>query len=145
MSNKFGERLKLVRKEKGYTQQRLCNQVNEMFLNDKGMSITRNSITMYETGERKPRYDVVVAISHILDVDIDFLMGLSDKQHMKLGNFALTDFNSAILALLEKDDPEKNVVLYTLLNNLKDVLSLSSDTNDLIRLNNLIYNELKRE
>lgn len=79
MNNIFGIRLKEARKNKGYTQQTLCNTLNEYFLNDKGLSITRNSITMYENGARKPRYEVLVALSHILNVDVGFLLGLYDK------------------------------------------------------------------
>ena len=69
--DKFGERLKKVRKNKGvqaYVLEDLCG-------------IGRNAIYEYEEGTRIPRLDNAVEIAKTLDVSLDYLTGLSEESN----------------------------------------------------------------
>lgn len=51
--NKFGKRLKLIREEKGYTQEELARI----------LGITRSRLSMYEQGKREPTFEMQEAIA----------------------------------------------------------------------------------
>lgn len=67
MSN-LGERLKLLREEKGYTQEELSKKLN----------ITRQSISNYEKNKRTPDYETIELIADFFNVDLDYLYGRTD-------------------------------------------------------------------
>ncbi|MEG0379907.1 MAG: helix-turn-helix transcriptional regulator [Eubacterium sp.] len=67
--NNFGENLKLARKEKGLSCERLAVSANRKF----GTTITKSTIFRWEKGETQPRASNLVAITKILDVSIDEL------------------------------------------------------------------------
>lgn len=60
----FKERLKQVRKSKGFTAQYMANKL------DTGLRNYRK----YESGHSKPTIDGLVDIANILDVSIDYLL-----------------------------------------------------------------------
>lgn len=53
-----------IRKEKGLTQSELAEKMN----------VTQGAISMIETGERKPSFDVLCRMAEVLDVTIDELI-----------------------------------------------------------------------
>lgn len=57
--------LKYLRKENGITQEELA----------KAIGVTTSMVGMYETGARKPSYEVLFKISEYFDVSIDYLLG----------------------------------------------------------------------
>ncbi len=61
----FGERLKELRLEKDLTQKDL----------GRVLQLTKNAITMYEKGERTPKYEKLEEIADFFNVDMDYLMG----------------------------------------------------------------------
>lgn len=63
----FSERLKLLRSEKGWSQQRLADE----------LEISKSSVNMYERGEREPSFETTEAIADLFNVDMDFLYGRS--------------------------------------------------------------------
>lgn len=63
--NKVGERIRSLRKESGYTQEELAEQVG----------IARGSIGRYETGVVYPSQEVIVALASIFNVSTDYLLG----------------------------------------------------------------------
>lgn len=65
----FSETLKRLRLEKGLTQGDLA----------KYSGLKQSSIAMYETGKRNPKIDVLERLADFFNVDIDYLMGKTDK------------------------------------------------------------------
>lgn len=57
--------LKQVRKERHMTRKELAAKIG----------FTEQAIYMYETGRRKPDYDMVIRLSEILDCSVEELMG----------------------------------------------------------------------
>ena len=66
--SKFGDRLKLLRMERGFSQDQLASLAK----------LSRGSISNYESGIREPEYEVVEAFADIFNVDTDYLFGRSD-------------------------------------------------------------------
>lgn len=64
----FGAHLKELRKSKGITQKQLAL----------GIGGSERGIQQYELGERKPTYDMLIALADYFDVSIDYLVGRSD-------------------------------------------------------------------
>ena len=64
----FSERLKSLRSEKGWSQQRLADELN----------LSKSSVNMYERGEREPGFETMEAIADTYNVDMDYLYGRTD-------------------------------------------------------------------
>ena len=64
----FSERLKSLRGEKGWSQQRLAEE----------LELSKSSINMYERGEREPSFETMEAIADLFNVDMDYLYGRTD-------------------------------------------------------------------
>lgn len=65
MSEKsFGARLREVRKAHGETQPELA----------KALGVSRSAVSMYESGEREPKYELLSAIAAHYGVDTDYLL-----------------------------------------------------------------------
>ena len=64
----FSERLKELRKKRGYTQAELA----------KYMNMRQGSYTKWETGMTEPRIDSIIPLARILNTTADYLLGLTD-------------------------------------------------------------------
>lgn len=64
----FSERLRELRTQFGYSQQDLADK----------MDATKQMISQYERGVRKPDLDTLTALCDIFNVSSDYLMGKSD-------------------------------------------------------------------
>ena len=64
----FGRHLKELRKIKGVTQKQLAIDIGA----------SERGIQQYELGERKPTYDMLIALADFFDVSLDYLVGRSD-------------------------------------------------------------------
>ena len=64
----FSERIKLLRNQKGWSQQRMAEE----------LGISKSSVNMYERGEREPGFETMEAIADMFNVDMNFLYGKSD-------------------------------------------------------------------
>ena len=64
----FSERLKSLRAEKGWSQQRLADE----------LKLSKSSVNMYERGEREPGFETMEAIADTFNVDMDYLYGRTD-------------------------------------------------------------------
>lgn len=62
-------RIKMLRENNNMTQQELADKING----------AKSTIAMYEKGDRKPSLDVLIKLSRIFDVSIDYLMGKDDN------------------------------------------------------------------
>ena len=69
----FSERLKELRKKRGYTQSELADILN----------IKRATIAKWETGMTEPRIESLIKLADILDTTTDFLLG---KTNIDFGN-----------------------------------------------------------
>ena len=65
----FIERLKLLRKEHNITQKQLGEAIGA----------SERGIQNYELNERKPAYDVLIALANYFNVSLDYLTGRSDE------------------------------------------------------------------
>ena len=80
----FTNRLKMLRKQENFSQQELADK----------MKVTKQTISQYERGVRKPDYDTVLCLCDIFNVSADYLLGkadvtvrlLSEKELEKLSN-----------------------------------------------------------
>lgn len=64
----FGTHLKELRKSRNITQKQLA----------KDIGASERGIQQYELGERKPTYDMLIALADYFDVSLDYLVGRSD-------------------------------------------------------------------
>ena len=65
---KFSERLKELRKSKGYTQEYLA----------KTIGITPGAIGLYEQDRREPDNNTIITLAEVFGVSVDYLLGLDE-------------------------------------------------------------------
>ncbi len=65
----FDKILKLLRTEKNMSQQELAD----------ALGISKSAVNMYERGERQPNFEILESIADYFNVDIDFLLGRTNK------------------------------------------------------------------
>ena len=71
MLMKFSERLKELRKEKGFTQRALARRLN----------YGCTTIANYERGKNRPKFEDLIKLADLLDTSIDYLLGVSDIRY----------------------------------------------------------------
>ena len=75
---KFHEKLKMLRKKKGLTQQEVAKLVH----------VERGVYTNWELGNRNPNYENLSMLACVFDVSIDYLLGdyleISKERYLKL-------------------------------------------------------------
>ncbi len=77
----FQSVLKSLRKANGLTQDELA----------KILKISRSTIGMYENGSREPDYETLEAIADYFNVDIDYLLGRTNKTTIIPDHYYLND------------------------------------------------------
>ena len=77
----FGERLKLLRKEKDISQEDLGIKIG----------VARTSVANYETNRNYPTSEVLEKISDVFNVSIDYLLGKSNVRNPKNENDDILD------------------------------------------------------
>lgn len=95
----IGERLKQLRIKNGLKQQELAN----MF------GLSSGTISFYESEQRKPDIDFIVAVAKYFDVSTDYLLGLTnaiDKENIDISK--VTGLNDFSLTILEQSLKETN-------------------------------------
>lgn len=70
----FSDMIKSLRKSNNLTQTELAEALTRIG-EDK---ITRSAIGMWESGQRKPKYEVLETIADYFNVDMDYLLGRND-------------------------------------------------------------------
>ena len=70
MDIKIGERLKELRKSKGWTQVQVAAK----------MGLTDSVISFYERQERAPSPEVLIKFAELYDVSTDYLLGLTKEK-----------------------------------------------------------------
>ena len=66
---RFDSALKHLRLERKMTQAQLAD----------ALGLTRSSVSMYELGQREPPFEVLEQMADYFNVDMDFLLGRTDK------------------------------------------------------------------
>ena len=66
--NNFSTQLRKIRKERKLTQKQLAIEIGA----------SERGIQQYELGERKPAFDVLIALADYFNVSLDYLVGRSE-------------------------------------------------------------------
>lgn len=107
MSIPFSDELRRLRIRKGYSQQRLAEELH----------VDRSTVTKWETGDRVPDAIMISRLSDCLDVDIAELLCATDKASAR-PLVIMVDDESIILRgcvpILEKAIPDANIVTFTI-------------------------------
>ena len=69
----FGRRIRKLRIDKGYSMQDLANELN----------VTKSSINMWENSNSIPKDNILIALSKIFNVSIDYLLGNEKMEENK--------------------------------------------------------------
>jgi len=78
----FGQQLQSLRKEKGYSQEQLAQQ----------LYVTRQSVSLWENDRSLPSLDLLLKLSQIFDTSVDKLLGKEDEPEAPLTEcFILTE------------------------------------------------------
>lgn len=77
----FGERLKVLRKEKRLTQKQLAAMIG----------VQHSVISFYEVGDRIPSVEVVIKLSSALHVTTDYLLGVEKRDIIDISDLSLGD------------------------------------------------------
>lgn len=70
----FGERLKLLRTDKKYTQAQVAKKLNK----------TKAAICNYENGQKFPSLQTLIDIAELFNVSLDYLIGLNQKETISI-------------------------------------------------------------
>ncbi|MBN3410987.1 hypothetical protein CJF15_18200 [Clostridium botulinum] len=141
MKSIFSTRLKEERIKNNYTQQQLADLINEeredFNRSETKTKISRVSITRYENGSRTPDYDTLCTIAYILNTDIDYLLGKSDKKHQEAINGELINFINYINEIANKDDSNINDLLWPIINTFSNSIKQGIEHNLLKKIENI--------
>ena len=74
----FGERLRLLRQSKKWTQKDLAAR----------LGITKSVISAYETSLRYPSYDILIRIASIFKVSTDYLLGVEEEHSFNMSGLS---------------------------------------------------------
>lgn len=90
-------RIRQLRKQQGMTAKQLASVIG----------VSRSAIYLYETGGRSPCIDILVRMSDIFGVTIDYLVGMTDKNAPAgFGKGKLTDDRAAVLETMHRLFPD---------------------------------------
>ncbi len=96
----FGIKLKQIREKNGLTQQQLADIA----------AVSRATIAGYETKGRQPDYSVLLRLSEIFNVSVDYLIGgeFLQKQKTHSGNQIITIGQNGKKDVIYFDDTQKD-------------------------------------
>lgn len=94
IENSFGERLKTARKHLSITQEELASKA--------GLSTI--TISKLESGVNKPSFDVILALSHSMDIEPNYFFGWSNEISVKSSSARRIKLQSLILQAEHLDD-----------------------------------------
>ena len=110
----FKDIVKQLRLERGWSQQEVADR----------LGVNKQTISQYERGIRKPLFDTAEQLADIFHVDLNYLMGFTDKIQKPAGDETDPATNKFLGVSLEEidlveawrhaDDPTKRIVAYAL-------------------------------
>lgn len=89
----FGQRLKLLRKEKGLTGQQLGDMLN----------VAKITISRWENNKRFPDKDTLLKLTNIFNVTTDFILGKSDVRNYSKENHQINEYHVELNPKDKKD------------------------------------------
>lgn len=93
---------------------RISKNLNQVEI-AKILKLSRSTISMWESGERTPPFERIEEIADFFNVDIDYLMGRTQKTTFIPDSLELTKTEREIISSYRKaDDIDKAIVLRTL-------------------------------
>lgn len=95
----FNTVLKSLRTAKGMTQDELA----------KALKISRSTVGMYESGSREPDYETLELIADYFNVDINYLLGRTNRTTVLPDSYYLND-DAKEMAQFLYDNPEYKVL-----------------------------------
>lgn len=90
----FSQIVKSLRLERGWSQQEVADRAG----------LNKMTISQYENGKRKPSFEVIEALAEIFHVDMNYLLGYTDKIEKPAGDEtdpAATKFLAVTLAEID--------------------------------------------
>ena len=110
----FKDIVKQLRLERGWSQQEVADR----------LGVNKQTISQYERGIRKQLFDTAEQLADIFHVDLNYLMGFTDKIQKPAGDETDPATNKFLGVSLEEidlveawrhaDDPTKRIVAYAL-------------------------------
>ena len=110
----FKNIVKQLRLERGWSQQEVADR----------LGVNKQTISQYERGIRKPLFDTAEQLADMFHVDLNYLMGFTDKIQKPAGDETDPATNKFLGVSLEEidlvdawrhaDDPTKRIVAYAL-------------------------------
>lgn len=70
MESKFGEKIKQLRKKKGWTQAQVADEIG----------VTKSVISFYKNKDRSPSPEVLIKFAELFQVSTDYLLGIEEVQ-----------------------------------------------------------------
>ena len=92
----FSEKLKIVRKEKGITQQQLATALN----------VANGTVAMWETGKREPDLKTIRRIADCLEVTTAYLIDENEKKPTPVSGDGLSEEQKAWSTAWDQASPE---------------------------------------
>ena len=89
----FGEKLKLLRYEKGLTQDDIGYLLN----------VTKSCISCYENGTRQPSVEILLELATYFHVSVDFLLGIEKISGKRKRNVSLTEKDIELINKLKNN------------------------------------------
>ena len=120
----FPERLRELRTQRGFSQQDLADRTDQ----------TKQAISQYERGVRRPDMDTLLALCDIFNVSLDYLTGKEDVTPRLVGNNGLRvletyhiDEETMKVAQTIYDDPNLHALFDAARGNKDDNLRLAAE------------------
>jgi transcriptional regulator with XRE-family HTH domain len=110
MMKQLGDQLKLLRKERNWTQEHLAQKLN----------VSRSQISKWENGDQLPDIKSIEEISNLFNVSVDFLLGrqrtTKEVLHEVQRAYGTNDIDEEMLELIRylKQSPKLARSLYAL-------------------------------
>ncbi len=76
-NNIFGERLKKIRETRKYSRTELAEKIG----------VSKTSLSAYESGTKKPSYEIVANLARACQTSMDWLCGFGECQDSSINNF----------------------------------------------------------
>lgn len=106
----FGQRIKKLRVDRGYSMEELAQIIGT----------TKSSVNMWENGGSIPRDNILIELSSVFDVSIDYLLG-NEKMEEKIPENKKLHYIQRNLEKLDKEKLDKaEKILQTVFNDIFD-------------------------
>lgn len=102
-NKRFGERLRAIRKESGYSMDQLCDNFNKV---QNSIRLNKSTISRYENGTQEPMLSTVAALAKFFNISAMYLTGESDIKHadnvVEVSPTNITDEEKMLLELFRR-------------------------------------------